>query len=129
MYAKPQYSKFGAVGTKAGDWLVDDRNGNRLLVELGIIHDGTDPKSWSQKCDGDRQKLMSVADQIPGLHLILVTTLLHDEIATADEWVRRWSRLQCWNLDTSLKFSLPLPDAGQMVLRGWLISDCCDAAH
>lgn len=123
VYAKPQYSQFGVPGTEAGDWLVNDKHGNRLLVELGIIHDGTGPSAWSEKCDGDRAKLRRVVDKIPGLHLVLVTSLLHEDIATADDWLKRWSRLQCWNIDTTLKYSARFPEKGQMHLRGWLIDE------
>jgi hypothetical protein len=121
VYAKPQYSQFGITGTEAGDWLIDDKQGNRLLVELGIIHDGTGPKAWSEKCDGDRAKLCRIAPQISGLHLILVTSRKHDNIATSEEWLSRWSRLRCWGIETMLSFSNPLPEGGQMLLKGWLV--------
>lgn len=120
--AKPQYSRFGKTGTKAGDLLVDDRNGNQLLVELGIIHDGTGPK-WSDKCDADRQKLLQVAGSVSGLHLILATSLRHDDIAAANEWLERWSRLTCWSIATPFTYSVGLPEKGQMLLKGWAIED------
>lgn len=121
VYAKPQYSKFGLTGTEAGDWLVDDRRGNKLFVELGIIHDGTGPKVWSEKCDGDREKLLRIADKVPGLHLILVTSRLHEDILASEKWLSRWARLQCWGLDTSLSLSAPLPEGGQMLLKAWVV--------
>lgn len=121
VYAKPQYSKFGLPGIEAGDWLIDEKQGNKLFVELGLIHDGTGPKKWSGKCDGDREKLLRIADKCPGLHLILVTSRLHDDIAASEKWAARWARLSCWSLETKLTFSAPLPDGGQMVLKGWLI--------
>lgn len=119
--ANPLYSTFGIASRHMGDWLVDDRHGSRLFVELGIIHDGTGAKKWSEKCDGDREKLRRIAHQVCGLHLILVTSREHDDIATSEKWLARWSRLQCWGIETTLSFSAPLPEGGQMLLKGWVI--------
>src|ERR1043165_5217398 len=60
VYAKPPYSKHGVATQEAGDWLVDDKNGTKLFVELGLIHDGTGPTKWAAKCDGDREKLLRI---------------------------------------------------------------------
>lgn len=121
VYANPLYSKFGVPNKEAGDWLIDDRKGSKLFVELGIIHDGTGPKEWSEKCDGDRAKLLRITDQILGLHLILVTSRLYDDIAASDNWLSRWSRLSCWSITTPLIYSAALPERGQMILKGWLV--------
>ena len=121
VYAKPQYSRFGLPGKEAGDWLVEDASGNKLLVELGLIHDGTGPAEWSTKCDNDREKLLRVTDKTAGLHLVLATSRLHSDIARSEKWLERWSRMQCCSIATPYCVETPLPELGQIVLKGWLV--------
>jgi hypothetical protein len=115
--ARPRYCKLSDLTCRDyGDLLVS-LNGHRVLVEIGLVHDGTGDK-WRAKLDWDMQKLARpVYEGVIPLQIIVLVSTKH--ISTADIWQRWLAKVPCWVRPTDLVHDAPLPPNGQMIIRGW----------
>jgi hypothetical protein len=113
---KPSYCTLGVEDCKDyGDLLVT--NGSEaVLVEIGLVHDGTGNK-WRAKLAWDVEKLARPMSAISPLHVIVLASVA--DIENADNWQRWLAKVQCWSRPTSLTASVVLPPHGAMVIRGW----------
>lgn len=115
-YAKPRYRDLGAIDCKDfGDLLVCEGS-DRLLVEVGLVHDGTGNK-WRDKLAWDVQKLARPLAEISCLHLVVLASAAN--IDASETWQRWLAKVPCWGRPDPLKASLLLRPSGQMLIHGW----------
>jgi hypothetical protein len=116
VFAKPRYCDLGADGCRDfGDLLVVDRDA-KLLVEIGLVHDGTGNK-WRDKLEWDIQKLARPLKGVLSLHVVVLVS--SSSIRTSGVWQRWLETLPCWSRLDPFEASEPLTPNGEMVLRGW----------
>lgn len=115
---KPRYRDCGADGRKwLGDLLITDGD-QHVLVEIGLVHDGTGPK-WLAKLDNDMEKLKCrLHDGFATLQLIVLASW-HDDIELTESWTSWLNRLKCWRRETQLNLVARLGDEGRLIVRGW----------
>lgn len=114
---KPSYCNLGVADCKDyGDLLVG-MGGSKVLVEIGLVHDGTGDK-WRAKLDWDVQKLARPLTGVTTLHVVVLTSA--SDIAASDRWQRWLAKVPCWSRPTSLSASAALPPNGMLMVRGWL---------
>jgi hypothetical protein len=113
---KPNYRKLGADGGKdIGDLLVTS-GASRVLVEIGLVHDGTSDK-WLFKLARDVEKL---ARPLPGiLKLQMIVLVSRSQIEASEVWQTWLGKLECWNRATDMTVAAALPPSGAMIIRGW----------
>jgi hypothetical protein len=116
VHAKPRYCNLGAAGCKDfGDLLVVE-NHKTLLVEIGLVHDGTGNK-WRDKLEWDVQKLARPLTDIFSLHVIVLVS--SSSIDASQSW-QRWLRtVGCWGRPNPFRAVVRLPPKGQMIVQGW----------
>ncbi|MFQ5949018.1 MAG: hypothetical protein ACE5KX_09185 [Acidimicrobiia bacterium] len=120
---KPGYAEVGVAGSRdAADLLVfDPASGQRVLLELAIIHDWTTNK-WIDELNGDTARLgRPLAGGIVPLQAILAVCP-HSPIDVNPTWQGWLGMSAIWNRPTELKRVLRLGPVGQLVLKGWVMS-------
>jgi hypothetical protein len=118
---RPRYVDLGVAGSSEyADLLITNvRDGERVVVEIGLAHDGTRDR-WLAKLDRDAAMLERIVlPRTATLHLILVTSFTRD-IELSAQWERGLGRLSAGSQETDLVTRTVLPPHGQMVLRGWI---------
>jgi hypothetical protein len=95
----------------------DTHDGVSVLVEIGLVHDGTGDK-WRAKLDWDMEKLRRpLPAKVSSLQIIVLVST--SAIRAADDWDRWLARLNCWSRRNCAELVTALPPAGEMVIRGW----------
>jgi hypothetical protein len=113
---KPSYCSLGLAECKDfGDLLVADAD-NKVLVEIGLVHDGTGDK-WRPKLDRDVQKLARPLAGIAPLQMIVLVS--KSSIEESKSWQRWLAKVPCWGRDTDLAVTIPLSPTGVVMVRGW----------
>ena len=113
---KPRYCDLGVSDCKDfGDLSVTER-GSVVLVEVGLVHDGTHDK-WRDKLDWDVQKLARPLNNVQSLHVVVLVS--DSNIETSDTWQRWLGKVPCWGRPDALEAKCPLASQGQMMIRGW----------
>ena len=114
---KPSYCSLGLAGCKDfGNLLVADAD-KKVLVEIGLVHDGTGDK-WQPKLDRDVQKLARPLAGIAPLQIIVLVS--KSGIEESKSWQRWLAKVPCWGRNTDLAVTIPLSPTGVvMVPAGW----------
>jgi hypothetical protein len=113
---KPSYRTHGVQECRDyGDLLVVEGR-ESVLVELGLVHDGTSDK-WRTKLEWDVQKLARPLAGVRPLHIIVVASV--GDIAATEAWQKWLGKVGCWNRPTELTYAAVLPPSGSIMLRGW----------
>ena len=114
---KPSYCKLGVQDCKDYGDLLIVAGESKVLVEIGLVHDGTGDK-WRGKLDWDVQKLArNFVGAMPLQIIVLVST---SNIDASESWQRWLAKVPCWGRETRLTLSVPLPPVGTMLVRGWV---------
>jgi hypothetical protein len=119
---RPPYARVGVAGSRDhADLLVfDPATGDRVLVELSIVHDWTTNK-WIADLNGDTDRLRKAASVgVVGLQLIVAASLTSavELNATGRAWL---AMSDAWTLPTELKRAIPMGSVGQILVHGWEI--------
>ena len=118
---EPAYSDVGVAGSREyGDLLVfDPASGQRVLLELALIHDWTTNK-WIAELNGDTHRL--ARSGVTGLQIIVAASLPSpvDVNATWQSWL---GMSDVWNRPTDMARSMRLGPVGGLLVKGWTIGD------
>jgi hypothetical protein len=120
---RPTYRRCGAVACKSlGDILLEGGS-EKVLVEIGLLHDSTGGK-WLDKLEEDRKKLSQpFALGVVPVHVIICASrgnVCNDSVWT--EWLKRlsfWSQPRCFERLLNL-------EPGTALFRAWVVprNDC-----
>lgn len=96
--------------------VIDHRHARRVIVEIGLAHDGTGDK-WRAKLDRDMEKLSRLSDA-DTLHLIVLVST--GTISSSKTWADWLAKVTCWQRPRFIEKRTDLPPNGEMVVRGWV---------
>lgn len=115
---RPFYDRCGAVACKSyGDILVED-GPEKLLVEIGMAHDGTYGKQL-YKLENDRKKLSQPLspDIVP---IQVVVCMSRGDVRSDPKWMEWLNRLSFWFQPTCFDRLLDI-DPGTAHFRAWIV--------
>ena len=121
---KPEvsYSEVGLMGSpESADLLVSDpARGDRVLIELALIHDWTTNR-WIASLDHDTDNLeKSLTGGHTPLQIIFAASLM-SAITVNQTWNTWLAMTSIWCRSTDLERAIPLGATGQGLLKGWVI--------
>lgn len=114
---KPSYCALGVGGCKDHGDLLVVADGQKVLVEIGLAHDGTGHK-WRAKFDWDARKLARPLAEVVPLHVIVLVS--ESDIEASGIWQRWLTKVPCWHRPSTLAASASLPPSGAILIRGWV---------
>ncbi len=101
--------------------IFDPRTGDRVIIELTVIHDWSRNK-WIDELDGDTVKLSRpLTAGITPLQLVVAASLT-SPIEVNPRWQQWLSMSTVWNRPTRLHRAMPLGPVGQLSLHGWVLT-------
>jgi hypothetical protein len=119
----PPYADAGVTGSRehADLSVFDPRTGERVLIELTVIHDWSRNK-WIDELDGDTARLSRpLTAGIMPLQLV-VTASLASPIEVNPRWQQWLAMSSVWGRPTSLYREMTLGTVGQLGLHGWVLT-------
>jgi hypothetical protein len=121
VFPRPQYCEHGVADCKDyGDLLLICKD-QKLLIEIGIVHDETGDK-WIEKLDNDMRKLERLTKGgTRSLQVILLASKF--KIRDNPKWQKWLARTDRWTRPTTLEHFPESEPPGEIVLRGWS-NDC-----
>lgn len=115
---KPCYSQCGAGGCQSSGDILLENGHEKVLVEIGLAHDGTGSK-WLTKLEDDRKKLSQpLSAGIVPIHL--VTCMSRRNVCTDPRWTEWLKRLNFWSQPTCFDRLLNL-EPGTAHFRAWIV--------
>ncbi len=130
VHVEPMYRIHALAGISQdarGDLLIESA-GERIFVELALMHDWTSTKWYSGdgKLAGDRARLM--ANQGKGIGLLQVVIIVGrcSDIRGNDSWNRAFATSGCWVTPPTFEGSHSLVPDGEGLVFGWWIQKIQD---
>jgi hypothetical protein len=118
----PSYAEVGLLGSReTADLLVGSPgDGRRVVVELALVNDWSTNR-WIASVDRDTRNLSrTLPSGTQALQVILAAS--HEAHVEANPTWRSWLEMtKIWPIPTDLTDAIGIGDAGQMVIRGWLL--------
>jgi hypothetical protein len=127
---RPSYAEAGLLGSRdEGDLLVTDpARDRRVLVEVAVVSDWSTNR-WIAPLNLDTANLgRGLSPGVEPLQVIILAAS-HTRIEVNRQWLGWLAMTSVWTRPTDLTQTIPLPNNGELVARGWVLGGATAATH